>query len=285
MDIPAPHITALFDQASAYEESGDAYNAIKLYKKVARLAPQWAPPLQRLGLIYKYRLEWKPAMHYVKKSLAIDPGNESAWWDLGIAATAQKKWRLARNVWSKFGRNTKAGWVPGPVSVRLSYQKQFEILWASTIDPARAIVQNIPHPDSNRHYKDVILYDRGISGYHVVHQKRFPIREELGLYKSSGYNTFSCLLETVRPGDVKILEQLCRDADLGFEVWSNAVRQFNAIESRATPEYYDPGMFEEDPGETVHVAIAARREKHVKKVLRSWQVICLGQYSNLQCHL
>jgi len=284
MDVPARHISELFEAALDYENRGDAYNAIKLYKKVAKLAPQWAPPLQRLGMIYKYRLEWKPALYYVKKSLAADPGNRSAWWDLGIAATALRKWRLARNVWNKFGQSPTAGWRPGPLSIRLSYDKQYEILWADSVDPARAIIQNIPHPASGRQFRDVVLYDRVVSGYHVVRNKRFPVHEELGLYKRSGYQTYSCLLETTEPADVYTLENLCREADLGFEIWSNATRQFSPQQGQSVPEYYDPGTLSGDLDTQVHVALAARRKKHILQVLNSWTIISLAQYSDLRQH-
>lgn len=284
MDVPARHISELFEEALEYENRGDAYNAIKLYKKVAKMAPQWAPPCRRLGMIYKYRLEWKPALYYVKKSLAADPGNRSAWWDLGIAATALRKWRLARNVWNKFGESPSAGWRPGPVSVRLSYDKRYEILWADSIDPARAVIQNIPHPDSGRQFRDIILYDRVVSGHHVVGRKRFPVHEELGLYKRSGYQTYSCTLETGNSSDVRILENLCREADLGFEVWSNAARQFSPGGEEPVPEYYDPGLLSDTPEPDLRVALAARRKKHITEVLRSWSVISLARYSDLRLH-
>jgi len=103
MESPSPDMKALFEQALHYDRAGDIYNAIKLYKHVAKHTPHWAPPFERLGTLYKYRQDWKAALHYIKKSVALNPGNQKAWWDLGIAATALKRWRIAKNVWSKFG--------------------------------------------------------------------------------------------------------------------------------------------------------------------------------------
>ena len=121
-------------------------------------------------------------------------------------------------------------------------------------------------------------------GHHVVRNKRFPVYNELGLYKRSPYQTYSCRLETSDAGDVELLEQLCRTADLGFEVWSNAVRQYSCGGEERVPEYYGPDPFPEMPEQSLIVAIAARREKHVLQVLRSWNVISLSTFSNLESY-
>lgn len=284
MELPSSNINVLFEEALQYDQQGDTYNAVKLYKKLTKLAPQWAPPYQRLAAIYKYRMEWKPALHYTKRSLAIDPAYKPGWWDLGIAATALKKWRIARNVWGKFGKTPTAGWTPDPVSIRLSYGERYEIMWANSLDPARAAIQNIPHPASDRRFRDVVLYDRVVKGYQVIRNKRFPVYEELGLYKRSPYQTYSCRLETSGNDDVNLLGQLCQDADLGFEVWSNAVQQYNTSGKQRVPEYYGPDPSWEVPEAGVIVAIAARREKHVLQVLRSWNVISLATFSNLESY-
>lgn len=281
---PAPETNALFQEALRYDQQGDTYNAVKLYKKVCRLAPSWAPPLQNLGSIYKYRQEWKPALHYVKKAVSADPALRMAWWDLGIAATALKKWRIARSVWRKFGYPPRASWQPTPVSVQLNGEGRFEILWANTLDPVRATLQNIPHPDSGRHFRDIVLIDQQIVGYHVVQNHRYPVYQELGLFKNSGFLTYSCRIDADRPDSIPLLEKLCRDADLGFEIWSRALRQFAPQHHSARPEYYGPGLWEEKPSGGVHVALAARQEKQVLQVLHSWELISLESFYGLECH-
>ena len=284
MELPSSNINALFEEALRYDHQGDTYNAVKLYKKLTKLAPQWSPPYQRLAAIYKNRREWKPALHYIKRSLAINPTDKPGWWDLGIAATALRKWRIARNVWGKFGKTPQAGWAPGPVSIRCSYNDRYEIMWTNALDPARAAIQNIPHPDSERRFRDVILYDRVVNGYQVIRNRRFPVYDELGLYKRSPYHTYSCRLETSNNDDVELLGRLCQDADLGFEIWSNAVRQYSAGGKQRVPEYYGPDPSWEVPEAGVIIAIAARREKHVLQVLRSWKLISLSSFSNLESY-
>ena len=284
MEVP-PNINALYEDALRYDHQGDTYNAVKLYKKLTKLAPQWAPPFQRLGAIYKYRGEWKPCLHYNKKTVALDSGSQYAWWDLGIAATALKKWRIARNVWSKFGKAPVQGWQPGPVSIRLEYDGKYEILWADSIDPARCQLRNIPHPASGHRYRDILLFDRIASGYQVVHHKRFPVYPVLGLFKRSSFSTYSCRLHTGEAAAIAALEQLCREANLGFELWSNATRSYAPAPGAGNPEYYGPDLFGELPAEgAVEVAIAAKREKQVLQVLKNWTIISLQTFSDLKSY-
>ena len=78
-------------QALAYDQKGDVYNAVKLYKKVIRLSPDWSAPFSFLSLIYKKRCEWRPSLHYSQKAIENNPFDEKAWYNLAIAATALKK--------------------------------------------------------------------------------------------------------------------------------------------------------------------------------------------------
>ena len=153
------------------------------------------------------------------------------------------------------------------------------------MDPSRASIQNIPHPASGRRFRDVVLIDRVASGYNVVQKKRFPVYKELGLFKSANYHTYSCILNTCNSRHIQTLEELCLSADLGFELWSNATRHFTPKSGKSVPEYYSPGALPENEGESVLVALAARREKQAVQVLKSWEVISLQTYSNLQNHL
>lgn len=275
----------LLDEANRYEELGDTYHAVKLYKRLTRLAPDWFPPFLRLGFIYHQRREWKPAFHYFKKTVALTTDCREAWWSLGMAATAQKKWRIARSVWAKFGLTD----LPRkPEGLRLSYDGSFEILWMLPLDPARAQIVSIPHPASGYRYREVLLYERKPIGHHIVNRRRVPVYEEMGLFKSSPFQTFSCLLHTKEVTAVQRLERLCHTANLGFEVWSNASRGMVIDHPRAFPEFYGRDVFPNEDDATNDnqclVAIAAMHEAEVQRVLNDWQIITLHQYSDLRAY-
>ncbi len=281
MKQPSPELRALFEEARRYEEGNDHYNAVKLYKRIVKEARYWAAPHIQLGNIYKYRQEWKPALYYNKKAISLDVGNKTAWWNVGIAATALKKQRLARSVWGKFGLAAGQKQPLKPVSVRLAYKKQFEIMWVQREGPAQGIIRNIPHPGSGRRFGDTVLIDNVIRGYHTSDYYRLPIYDELGVFKCSHYLTFSCLLQTPAPKDVHALQQLCREEKLGFEVWANAARSLAPQNFKGRPEYH---FYKLESESELLVAIAAPGKQEALSVLEAWKVISLKHYTGFQAH-
>lgn len=284
MYIPPDH-KQLFEEAERYGQLGDVYHAVKLYKRVIKLEPDWSAPYLALGRIYHERREWKPAFYYFKKTVAFLPELREAWWCLAIAATALKKWRVARSVWSKFGLSELSG---KPEGLRLTYDGTFEILWMSAIDPARARILSIPHPASGFRFRDEVLYERKAVGHHIVDNRRVPVYAELGQVKRSHYRTYSCLLHNVSAKHIQQLEKLCYETRIGFEIWSNAARSMVVDNPQAFPEFYGrsilPAEEKDTPDDHALIALAAVHQAEVLHVLDAWQVITLGQYSDLRAY-
>ncbi|MCB0572524.1 MAG: hypothetical protein KDC66_22300 [Phaeodactylibacter sp.] len=276
---PTPELNLLFEEARQYEERKDHYNAVKLYKRIVRDAHSWAAPFACLGRIYKYRQEWKPALYYSKKAVSLDATDQASWWNVGIAATALKKNRLARSVWAKFGFDDGRQWPH--VSIQRAYDKQFELMWVERNGPAQGIIRNIPHPDSRRRYGDTVLFDNTIRGFHTSDYYRLPIYDDLGVLRHSIFRTFSCLLQSAGQKDIRALQRLCVQEGLGFEVWANATRAFSSPQLGPFPEYY---AFNPGPGQELLTAIAAPDEKQALAVLESWKVISLKEYTGFQYH-
>ncbi len=283
MNYPSDDIATLFEQASIHDEQGDVYNAVKLYKRIIRLAPDWQPPYARLGQLYKLRQDWKAALHYNKKAVALHTLDRHAWWNVGIAATALRKQRLANNVWSKFGLENAR--LPHRLCVRVQYARQFELIWARPIDPARAVIESIPAPVSDRRFQDIILTDGTIAGYNVVRNQRFPVYDELGVLKRSVFHTFSCWVEVPVRQDLMLLSKLCQEAGLGMENWSNATNVLAAQIQKNLPEYYGQDGLRSSAGRMLHIAIAAPGRQEATEVLQTWAAICIGSYTELILHL
>jgi len=213
---------------------------------VIRIDPEWADPFVALGTIYHRRREWKPAFHYWKKALALDADDREAWWHLGLAAVGLNRMRVARSVWDKFGFGKTSLDKPLALEIRQP-EAGYEIIWMQPLDAGRCRILSIPHPGSGLRYRDTMLYDRRAqTGTNVVAKRRVPIFRSLSRLKRSPYQTFSCLLHTSSEAKIRQLEQLCFDAGLGFEVWSNASRttrinRHNATEKEKNsfPEYYN----------------------------------------------
>lgn len=273
---PSADLQALFEQAERYDQRGDVYHAVKLYKHLIKLAPDWHPPYAKLSELYKLRQDWKASLHYSKKAISLNVQDQTSWWNVGIAASALKKPRLAQRVWQKFGFQQ---YDFPPMCVRIEWGNQLEIVAVRPIDPARGIIVNIPHPASGRRYQDVVLFDREVLGYNVLQKKKVPIHAALGILKRSNFHTFSCQLQDAEPRDINLLEQLCYEANLGFENWSNLTQVQNL--SKKLPEYYGSDFIKSTESGNLLIALAATHQRQVEEVMASWKIISLKNFNSL----
>ena len=90
-----------------YDRRGDVYNAVKLCKRLARMAPDWSVPFAFLSRTYRSRMEWKPTFHYCLRAVEHNAFDENLWETLGIAATALGEWETARYAWNQLGHHFK----------------------------------------------------------------------------------------------------------------------------------------------------------------------------------
>lgn len=281
-------IQSLFERALAYDQAGDAYNAVKLYKKVVKLAPDWSVPYHFLSLFYKQRNEWKPSFHYSQKAIEYNPEDKTAWQILATAATALRRWRVARTAWNELGfdfrkadqeLNLNLGLVP----VCINPKSRPEIIWAKKIDPARAIIESIPQPSSGRRYHEEILFDNKPIAHRAFNGKRVPVYEELEKIHFSSYRTYAVILQTGETESIHVLDKLCNAAEIGFDNWSMATRQFWLRNQNLLPEFYGQEIFKEKENKRDYhlVALAAKNSADVHQVLHDWKIITLQSYRDL----
>lgn len=284
-----PNYLALYEEALRYDKVGDVYTAVKLLKKVIRYAPDWPEAYAALGRIYHRRKEWKPTFHYCSKAVALNTDDRDSWWILGLAAVGLNRLGVAASVWAKFAFVDIR--LDRPVNLELKSDKGYEIIWMQALDAGRGRILSIPHPQSGLRFRDLMLYDRrNVVGSNIHNRRRVAVYPAVDRLKKSPYLTFSCLLHTSGESAIKQLEQLCFDAGLGFEVWSNATRTTRKNQERATktekenfPEYYNDLVPKPDHGTTL-VALAAIHPAEVERVLNAWEIISLEGYSDLKRH-
>lgn len=283
MKFLQPHIRPLFKKAIASGRNGDIYTAVKIFKKLIKIAPNWSPPYHHLSAIYKYNNDWKAAFHYGKVAIEKGATKEDTWRNLAIAATALKKWKIAQTVWKKLG--LKIGGEKKPsnfeveiIPVRLKSTHYHEIIWAKRIDPARAIIESIPTPRTDRKYGDKILIDYKVVGYRIVNGKKLPVFDELSLIKRSHYRLFFIYLYQASKNDCAILDKLCSNTNLGYDNWSQlSVNQLN-LNLSLVPEYYNEDLDFELSDSLKRIAIAAPSLKEVSTLLHTWSIITLKEY-------
>lgn len=272
----------LLQQARNYARTGDIYQAVKVYRLLLRQCPALSEAAEELGRLYVDRGEWKPALHYLKKALALNPQDPGLWWSVGTAATALNKERLARSIWAKFGWKPPFPRQGEQVVVRLQQGAYYEILWGHRLGPVTAVLSSIPSPDSGFSHRDEVLIGGRPSGYHVLGCKRYPVFDILDVHKRSHFHTWSCNLSQSGREDLEALAGLCKQYGLGFENWSNASRAW--LGEFRVPEYYHHPMPDEAWEEDILVAFSYLQEQPVREVLRSWAIISGGHYSPLQAH-
>ena len=282
------NIQLLLKEARAYDRAGDSYSAVKLYKKLVRLAPEWSLPYHFLSLFYRQRNEWKPSFHYSQKAIETNPEDKAAWHILATSATALQRWKTARKAWNELGfefrrtdkiLNLDLGLIP----ICINPKTKPEIVWARQIDPARAQIESIPQPSSGRHYKEIVLIDNQPIAHRNLGGKRVPIFEELEVIRLSAYHTYAVILETNAKNSVAILDKLCQDAEIGFDNWSKATRQFWLRNQDLLPEFFGAEIFSKAHENTNYqlIAIASKSYLEVKEVLYAWKIITLQSYRSL----
>jgi tetratricopeptide (TPR) repeat protein len=279
----------LLEQAIALKEQGQIEASIVVYQQVIRLEPEWSVPYYNLGLLYKYQCNWQLSYQYNQKAVRLDPGNEAAWWNLGIAATVLLDWRTARAAWNHFGLNLEVSDEEltmdlGSVPIRLNPDADGEVVWCKRIDPARAIIYNVPLPTSGHRYGDMVLNDGAPQGYRISNGVEVPVFNELQLLTKSAYKTYSITIHTERQEVIDKLEELCDNTKVEFEDWST-VRMLCKQCSEGTPhETHDHDLKIENEYEH-RIGFASVSKDTIIQVLADWRAITSCERTELRLEL
>jgi hypothetical protein len=178
-------------------------------------------------------------MLFNKRAASLDPDDQASWWNLGIAATALMDWAEARSAWKGCGIELEEGsdevsMPPVTACVRLNPNSSGEVVWGTRIDPARIQIRNVPLPNSNRRYRDILLNDGAAEGTRKAGDHEYPVFDELAVWKPSSYSTFQSALSMEDSDAERHLIEVCDENDIGLEDWST-VRIICAACSRGTP--------------------------------------------------
>jgi tetratricopeptide (TPR) repeat protein len=280
-----PSRESVFRQAEAYRRQGDVYMALKLHKKLAREEPGWGEPLEALCKIYVSIRDWKAALHYSERAIhcAEEPRSDVLRCQ-GIAATALRRWRIARQAWNQLGFNFRETDEElkldmGAVCLRWKLDaKRQAVLWARLIDPARAEVLSVPTPGCGVNFRDILLIDSAPIGYRVAGKKRIPVYEALEPLKRNHYYSLELWLPDAGTKELDILASLCKASGLGFDHWSGASWQLRGASAGSAAEYHHySGESEPDSG-PCQIGLAARHPDQARKLLRQWELITLGDW-------
>ena len=211
------------------QNSGNISAAVAAYKAATKIDPGWFVPYYNLGLVYKYQFDWPQSFYWSERATLLNAKDDATWWNFGIAATALQRWQVARKAWKEFGIPVPAGEGPldfpcGTSPIRLNPNGIAEVVWCHRIDPARAVIQNIPLLDSGYRWRDIVLNDGAGTGTRMLGDKEVPVLDCLGLIESSPFETF---VTDVQADDfemgLQILEELLKGRDIEMENWTSKI--------------------------------------------------------------
>lgn len=270
-------VDVLLELAMEATDQGDSEKAIGFYEQILAQEEAWSTPHYNLGLIYKYRCDWEKSFYHNTRALELDPENQGAKWNLGIAATMLKQWKVARTCWNAFGTNyeiidedTASAGNIGEASIRLDPNGEAETVWATRVCPARAEIHNIPFPESGHGFLDIVLNDGSPKGHRVLNGKEYPVYNEIQHLKRSAFQTFSvkCKADPERDPDFKVLRQHCHEAGVAMEDWT-AVQWLCQQCSEGIPHEKHDEKLERIPEEHL-IAFAALSQEKLESVLYRW---------------
>lgn len=254
---------------------GDSEGAIAAYRRAVELAPEWSLPWYNLGLVHKYRREWKLSSDCNLKATELDPADEAAWWNLGIASTALGDWARARRAWLMVGVSVPDGEGPitmnlGLTPIRLDPGGRGEVVWCDRIDPARAIIRNIPFIESRRNFGDELLHDGAPNGFRLYDGREVPVFDALDCLVPSEFSTFILDMPGSLPSERAALSDTAFELGGAAEDWSESVRFICRRCSEGRPhEQHDSDLSAERP--PLAVAAAARSSADLERLILEWR--------------
>ena len=264
------------------EQEGRAGEAEAAYLRAIEAHPRGPRAWFNLGLLYKRARRWEDSRRCNLRATSLDPQNDGAFWNLGIAATALGDWASARTAWRRFGVPIPEGTGPfelplGQVPIRLHPQGDPEVVWCRRIDPARAIIENVPLPASGRRYGDLLLHDGAPNGYREVDGVKVPVFDELELLQASTYTTFRVRIETRGPFDVDALQELLEARGMSVEDWTSNLRRLCKACSEGTPHEHQRGKESALDATGRELGVAAVDEAEAALALDTWEAAAPGR--------
>lgn len=266
-------LNELLNLAIEYSDKGEENKSIETYKSILIQKEDWSEPHYNLGLIYKYRLNWEDSFKHNLRAVELESSDASQW-NLGIAATMLKEWRIARKCWNKFGMsyddNDKdpVGNI-GMCPIRLNPNDDGEVVWATRIDPARAIIRNIPFPESKHKYGDLILNDGAPMGTRINNGKEYSVLNELQIIENSNFQTYSMVCDFQTSHYYKKLESSCLEKKIEIENWTKDIHTLCKQCSEGTPHE----KHEQEPifkDKMMTIAFGSTSEVLLSDVLNDW---------------
>jgi hypothetical protein len=285
---PEKRADELFTAAKAKSDAGDEQAALALYLESLGLDRKQPSALYNVGLIYKYRRDWKESLRYNRLAAELRPADDATNWNIGIAATALREWRIAREAWNRAGLTVGEGDAPiigkfGYTPVRLNGFEEsdaaVEVVWATRQSPVTARIENIPTPAARFRFGDVVLHDGAANGTRLYAPgDERPVFDVFELFEPSDYITFDAHLVAPRSEAIEELEAACEAAGVQIEDWTRSMRVLcKACSEGRAHEQHDHSLKNDEWQVERRIGFASKDEAKVNAVLEHWEAQVSGR--------
>jgi hypothetical protein len=270
------------------EEAGKTERAADSYRRAIRWDRSWSVPWFNLGLLFKRQRNWQESLRHNERAVELNASDEGAWWNLGIAATAMGEWGKARAAWQACGIEIPPGDGPlsvdfGQVPVRLNPSSDAEVVWCKRIDPARAVILNVPLPESGHRCGDLLLHDGSREGSRVLKGVEVPVFNALELLQPSHFGTFILKIDGLNTADADALVDCLSVQHIHAEDWSSNIVPLCQACSEGRVEH-DQHHTAEQPHRLI--GIAAASEAAVREIVEPFLDSMSGaQLISIDCGL
>jgi len=275
MSDPRQRADELNERGRSLSDEGRTNEATDAYRSAIEADPTWSVPWYNLGLGHKYACEWTESLECNRRAVALDDSDAAAWWNLGIAATALGRWPEAREAWLRCGVAIPEGDGPvraafGPTPVRLDPQGRGEVVWCDRIGPARAIIRNVPFPESGHCWGDLLLHDGAPNGYRILNGQEVPVFDALQRIGASEHRTYILDLPGSTPEQRALIGDVASRLGGAAEDWSQSVAFLCRQCSEGRPhEQHDRALSGDRP--ELAVAAAAASDEQLSEIIEAWR--------------
>lgn len=280
MHAPGQELRELATRALAAFDAGRLDEARRLYEQLLAQRPESVGSRLQLALVEKYQRDWPACLASALEALRLGGGlNEAAHWTAGIAATALRDWKQARQHWKACGISFAPGSGPidehfGPVALRLNPWGVVETVFAMRIDPARARISNVPLPGSGHRFQDLVLHDGVQVGKRQWYRQVVPVFNELQRLEASDYTTFTAFVVVEGDEDIEALQRTRADGIGLVEDWTASLGRrclrcdYGVVHRH---RWHEVNSGEWNPDRTL--GVAALSDQSARALLDSWQAV------------